>query len=129
MKSGQFVKGMINGVEDMFESPDLLQILPNEKLVELYIERVGIYSRVFVSERVIARTVVAKADPDDLGRDGIINHTVLYKFDQYTIHDGARYVFDQDFFVMDVKAGKYQFTMPPTPVLKRPLDYPPAMEV
>ena len=130
MRSGQFYKGMINGIEESYESPDLLQILPNEKLALLWdLDSPGIYNRVFKSERVIAKTVVSKAVPDDLGRDGVINHTVLYKFDLYTTLDGARYIFDTDQFVEEVMAGKYSFPMPPTPILKKPLDYPPPMEV
>jgi hypothetical protein len=130
VKSGQFFKGMINGVEESYESPDLLQVLPNNRLSEVWdLDVVGIYSRVFLSERVIAQTVVERAVPDEHGRDGVTNHTVLYRFDAFMVHDGARYRFDEEQFVRDVKAGKYSFQMPPPPELKRPLDYPLKLEV
>ena len=130
MKSAQFFKGMINGVEEIYESPNLLQVLSSSKLAELWdLERIGTYNRVFLSDRVIAKTVVSKAVPDEHGRDGIVNHTVLYRFDQYITVDGATYRFDTDQFIEDVKQGKYTITMPSQPELKQPLDYPPPLEV
>ena len=130
MQSGQFYKGMINGVEETYESPDLLLILPSEKLSILWDrETLGIYRHIFLTERVVAQTVITKAEPDDLGRDGIVNYTVLYKFDAITEHDGLTYIFDYEQFAKDARAGKYNFQMPPAPELKNPLDYPPAMEV
>jgi hypothetical protein len=130
MKSGQFYKGMINGTEDTYESPDLLLILPSEKLSILWDrETLGSYRRVFLTERVVAQTVIEPAVPDDLGRDGIVNHTVLYKFDSTITHDGMAYVFDYEQFAKDARAGKYNFKMPEVPELKKPLDYPPPMEV
>jgi hypothetical protein len=130
MKSGQFYKGMINGTEDTYESPDLLLILPSEKLSILWDrETLGSYRHVFLTERVVTQTVIEPAVPDDLGRDGIINHTVLYKFDATVTHDGIAYVFDYEQFAKDARAGKYNFKMPEVPELKKPLDYPPPMEV
>jgi len=130
VKSGQFYKGMINGTEDTYESSDLLIILPSEKLSVLWDRDVlGTYRHVFLTERVVAQTVITEAEPDDLGRDGIVNHTVMYKFDAVVQHDGIAYVFDYEQFAKDARAGKYNFPMPPTPELKRPLDYPPAWEV
>ena len=130
MKSGQFYKGMINGTEDTYESPDLLIILPSEKLSILWDRDIlGSYRHVFLTERVVAQTVITPADPDDLGRDGIVNHTVMYKFDATVQHDGIAYIFDYEQFAKDARAGKYNFPMPPPPELKHPLDYPPAWEV
>lgn len=130
MKSGQVVTGILNGTADQFETPDILQILPNTKLSEL-IDRqtLGTYRRVFLTERVVAQTVVTEAEPDGLGRDGIVNHTIVYQFDRTTEHDGARYVFDVDDFADNARAGKYNFTMPPLPTLKHPLDPPPPLEL
>lgn len=130
MRSGQFYKGMINGVEESYESPDLLLLLPNEKLSVLWDrETVGTYRHIFLTERVVAQTVITKAEPDELGRDGIINHTVLYKFDATIQHDGITYIFDYEQFAKDARAGKHNFPMPPTPELKQPLDPPPEKEV
>jgi hypothetical protein len=130
MKSGQFYKGMINGVEETYESPDLLLLLPSEKLAVLWDrETLGTYRHIFLTERVIAQTVIIEAEPDDLGRDGIVNHTVLYKFDATVTHDGLTYIFDYEQFAKDARQGKYNFKMPNAPELKKPLDYPPLMEV
>lgn len=130
MKSGQFYKGMINDVEQSYESPGILQVLPSNKLNTLWdIDTVGTYFRAFKSERVIAKTVVEKSVPDEHGRDGVINHTVLYRFDAFVTHDGARYKFDEEQFVQDIMEGKYNFQMPPAPELTKPLALPPALEV
>jgi hypothetical protein len=130
MQSAQFIKGMIDGIEVCYESLDVLQVLPANKLSELWdLEKIGTYSRVYLSERVVAKTSISKAAPDNLGRDGIINHTVLYRFDSTIEHDGLNYVFPEDQFAKDARAGKFNFKMPPFPELKHPLDYPPKMEV
>jgi hypothetical protein len=125
VKSGQFYKGMINGVEQSYESPDILQVLPSSKLNQLWdLDAVGVYNRAFKSERVISKTVVEKAVPDEHGRDGVTNHTVLYRFDAFTFHDGVRYKFDEDQFIQDIKDGKFDFEMPLQPELKKPLSVP-----
>jgi hypothetical protein len=130
VNSGQVVTGIINGIADHYETPDILRILPNSKLSLLTDrETLGSHRHVFRSDRVVAQTVVTKAAPDDLGRDGIVNHTVLYKFDATTQHDGLTYIFDYEQFAEDALAGKYNFVMPPIPELKHPLDFPPKMEV
>jgi hypothetical protein len=130
MKSAQFIKGMIDGIEASYESPDLLQILPSEKLSILWDqERIGTHNRVFTEDRIVAKTVVTQSEPDEHGRLGIINHTVIYRFDASIEHDGVQYVFPTEQFTKDARAGKYNFKMPAKPELKRPLDYPPAMEV
>lgn len=130
MKSGQVVTGIINGIADQYETPDILQLLPNGKLAQLIDrETLGAYRRVFVSDRVVAQTMVTKSEPDEHGRDGIVNHTVLYKFDATVEHDGIPYVFDYSQFTEDALAGKYNFTMPQLPELKHPLDFPPELEM
>lgn len=130
MQSAQFYKGMINGVETSYETPDLLQFIPRSKLNELWDrERIGTYHRVFWAERIVAKTVVTKSEPDNLGRVGIINHTVMYKFDPYAEKDGLRYLFDLETFQREANTGKFNFKMPPPPELKQPLDVPPDMEV
>jgi hypothetical protein len=130
MRSGQIVTGIINGIADQFESPDVLQILPMSKLSELIDrETLGSYRRVFLAERVVAQTVVTKSKQDEHGRDGIVNHTVLHQFDSYVTHEGVKYVFDVDDFAENARAGKFNFKMPSLPEVKKPLDYPPEMEV
>ena len=51
MKSGQVYKGLISGVEEQYESPDILLILPLAKLSPL-IDRdiIGTYRQAFVRE-------------------------------------------------------------------------------
>jgi len=131
LKAAQFYKGIINGIADSYESPDLFQVLPADKLSVLWdIDRVGTYNHVFLSEHVVTKTVVTQAVPDELGRSGTINHTILYRFDPNIEHNGVRYVFPEEQFKIDARTGKYQnIKMPPAPELKRPLDYPPPMEV
>ena len=130
MKSAQFYKGMINGTEDSYESPDLLQVIPAEKLTELWDKtEIGVYPRIFLKERIVAKTVISKPEDDILGRSGIINHTVIYRFDNYTEKDGVRYKLDEEQFLRDAQENRFNFEMPPTPTLKIPLDLPPPLEV
>lgn len=134
MKSGQFVKGMINGIEvDPYETPNLAQLLSSlsssEKASCWDKERIGTYLWVNAETRSIIKTEITKAVPDALGRDGIVNHTVIYQFDSFIEHDGLNYLFSKEQFRQNANAGKYNFPMPPLPELKRPLELPPALEV
>ena len=130
MKSGQVVKGMINGDAVQYETPDISLVLPIDKL-GLLIDRetIGFQRRIFKSERVIGQSVVTEAEPDEHGRKYIVNHTVIYKFEYNAERDGAPYKFDPDAFVEQALEGKFKFKMPPMPELKHPLDLPPAWEV
>lgn len=116
MQSGQFVRGKIDGIQRNYESPDLDQILPQEKLAELadYSE-VGEYTRFFKKERVLTKTVVVKADNSDGRRGGVINHTVMYQWAKSFTHDTASYVFDVDKFIDEIIADKRKFKMPLMP--------------
>ena len=130
MKSGQVVTGIINGIAEQYETPDILQILPISKLSKLIDrETIGTHKEVFLTERVVAQTVVTEAEPDELGRNGTVNHTIIYQFDRAVQHEGARYVFDVDDFADNARAGKYNFQMPELPKLKHPLDFPPELEM
>lgn len=131
VKSAQVYKGMINGTEDFYESPDIYQVISQESLdVLLDRTRIGEYPvRVFLKEGVVAKTVISKPQSDILGRDGIINHTVIYAFDISVKKDGVKYTLDQDQFEQDARSGKFNFKMPSPPKLTRPLPYPPSMEV
>lgn len=134
MKSGQFVKGMIGGIEvDPYETSNLSQVKSNLSSSEWNAcwdkERIGTYLWVNAETRSIIKTVISKAVPDELGRDGIVNHTVIYQFDSIAQVDGLNYQFPKEQFRQNANMGKYNFPMPPTPELKRPLEYPPALEV
>jgi hypothetical protein len=131
MKSAQIVSGILNGVADQFESPNILQILSYDKLSELTsIERVRKepYSRVFLSELATAEVHVFPSEPDSLKRSGTVNHTVIHRFDNAIERDGYFYVFPREQFERDARAGRLQFKMPPFPELKKPLDVPPPPE-
>lgn len=130
MRAAQFVKGMINGVEDFYESPNILTLLPYEKL-QLLMEntKLGFTQKIFLKDYVIALSTVKKAEADSLGRDGLINHTVIYKFDEVITHDGAVYRIDPEAFKEAAYNGAFRFTMPAFPELKRPLDPPPNPQV
>ncbi len=133
MKSGQFIRGKIDGIQKHYESPDIGKLLPSEKLCDLadYFE-IGEYPRFFKQERVLARTVVAPAENTDGRAGGITNHTVLYQFDRATTHETAPYIFDLDTFILEIQAGKRKFKMPPTPKLPDEdsglIDNPPPIE-
>lgn len=134
MKSGQFVKGMINGIEvDPYETPNLAQLLsnlsPTEKASCWDKERIGTYLWINAETRSIIKTEITKAVPDELGRDGIVNHTVIYQFNSSIEHDGLNYQFPKEQFRQNANQGKYNFVMPPIPELTRPLELPPALEV
>jgi hypothetical protein len=135
MRSGQFYRGKIDGVQKNFESPNLDKLLPADKLGELadYYEE-GVYSRFFKKERVITRTVISPAENSDGRRGGVTNHTVLYQFDRTTTHDGLQYIFDTDEFIFELQMGNHKLKMPQPPTLPTTesdfalIDAPPPLE-
>jgi hypothetical protein len=120
LQTAQFIRGKIDGIQKSFESSNLGKILPQEKLSELadYTE-IGEYPRFFKTEKVLTKTVVSAAENSDGRRGGIINHTVLYKWDQTLIHEDAPYIFDLDTFIAEILAGKRRFKMPNKPELPK----------
>ena len=118
MKSGQLVKGKINGIQRRFESPGLVNVLPITKISELAdITEIGEYPQFFKQARAIIKTVVTPADNTDGRRGGVINHTVVYAYDSTVEYDGIKYIFDADSFISEVLAGKRRFKMPEVPNL------------
>ena len=118
MKSAQFVKGKIDGIQKTLKSPNLKELLPKDKLAELEDNReIGEYPRFFRNEKVIAKSIITPADNTDGRRDGVVNFTVLYKWDSSITHETAPYIFDLDTFISEILAGKRQFKMPPFPQL------------
>jgi len=127
MRSAQVISGIINGVADQFESPNVLQVLPIEKLSMLTdITRVQKepYSKVFLTELATAEVLVFPSEPDSLQRSGIVNFTVVHRFDSTMERDGYTYSFPREQFERDARAGRLRFKMPSMPELKKPLDYP-----
>jgi hypothetical protein len=118
MKTGQFYRGKIDGIQKNFESPDLDKILPTEKLADLanYTE-IGEHPRFFKKEKVLTKTVITEAENSDGRRGGIINFTVLYGFEQTVTQDTINYVFPLDEFIAEILDGKRHFKMPPPPTL------------
>jgi hypothetical protein len=128
MKSGQFVIGMVNGNNESYESPDLAQLLPADKLGVLWdlakTRGVGTHSYIDYDERVIARTTVTNTPADEMGRKGTLNHTVIFKFDSHIYHDGVRYDFNVNDFAVAYQSGKLQIQTVATPKLSNPLPKP-----
>ncbi len=118
MKSGQFVKGKIDGIQKNFRSPNISNLLPKEKLQEIedYTE-VGEYPQFFKQSRALIKTIVIPAENSDGRRGGVINHTVFYCYDQFVEFDGIKYIFDIETFISEVLAGKRRFKMPAMPML------------
>lgn len=119
MKSGQFVRGKIDGIQKHFQSNGIDRILPAEKLNELKdYDVIGEPpQRFFQKERVLAKTIVTPAENSDGRRGGVVNHTVLYQFDKQITHDSAVYSFDTDRFISEILEGKRKFKMPNMPTL------------
>lgn len=129
MRSAQFVKGMIDGVEVTYESPGLMEMLSPQKLAPMWDQQqIGTYRRAISQDRYIALTVVTKSEPDEFGRVGIVNHTVIHQFDLSQEKDNIKYVFDAEDFRLKAQRGLFNFKMPSMPTLKKPLDAPPAPE-
>jgi hypothetical protein len=118
MKSGQFVKGKIDGIQKLFRSPELTRILTPEKIQELEdTTDIGEHPQFSRQARALIKTVVTPADNSDGRRGGVINHTVIYAYDQAVEHDGLKYIFDTESFINEVLAGKRKFKMPNRPKL------------
>ncbi len=132
LKSGQFYRGKIDGIQKHFESPNIDKILPSEKLCILAdTYEIGEYPHFFKQEIVLAKTVVAPAENTDGRTGGITNHTVLYQFDHSILHESVQYVFDVDAFILEIQAGKRRFKMPAVPDLPGDsglIDPPPQLE-
>jgi hypothetical protein len=118
MLTGQFIKGKIDGIQKYFKTATLRELLPKTKLDELeaYSE-VGEYPRFFKTEKVLSKTIVTDAENSDGRRGGVVNRTVLYKFDQNVTKDTVNYLFPLDDFIAEILGGKRRFKMPPMPEL------------
>jgi hypothetical protein len=124
VKSGQFVKGKIDGIQKSFKSPGIRELLPKDKMAELEdITEVGEYPRFFKAEKVMAKAVVTPAENTDGRPNGTVNFTVLYKWPSTIQHETAPYIFDLDTFISEILAGKRQLKMPPFPKLPEGTDY------
>jgi hypothetical protein len=118
MIAGQFVKGKIDGIQKYFKTANLRDILPKNRQDELekHIE-VGEYPHFFKAEKIIAKTRIINAENTDGRRGGIINHTVVYRFDPTVTKDSINYIFPLDDFIKEYIDGKRSFKMPSMPTL------------
>lgn len=118
MKAAQFVRGKIDGIQKRYETANLNDLLPQSKLNELkdYAD-VGEYPQFFKQKPSLIKTVVTAAPSTDGRRGGIINHTVIYQYDQTVTQDGIKYLFPLEDFITEVLSGKRRWKMPPLPEL------------
>jgi hypothetical protein len=120
----QFYKGKIEGYEQTFETSNILDLLPYDKLADLKdYDNIGKpYQRYFKAERVLALVEAYKVKSGDAsGRDGLQVRGILYKFDKEVDHDGLKYPFPESQIIDMLTSGK-RVKMPPLPVpLVKPL--------
>ena len=126
MKSGQFVVGMIDGTIKGYDSKNITLLLPPEEMDKLYrlaeTHGKGTYDYINYDERVIARSTITESNNDEVGRTGKINHTIIFRFDKYTTHEGNRYKFDHEKF--DIQNHIHLLNAPMPATLKNPLPTP-----
>lgn len=131
MLCAQFFKGKIEGYEQTFETCDLLDFLPYDKLADLkdYDDTTKPYQRFYRAERVLALVEAYKVvSADASGRGGLQARGVLYKFDKEIERDGLKYPFPENQLIEILTSGKH-VKMPPLPEkLTKPLPPPPPLE-
>lgn len=122
MKSGQIVKGKIDGVQKHYQSSDLPQIT-NERLAQLSdISEIGVFYHLFKTERLVAGMTVKEADNSDGRQGGTIKHIVLYQYERVKQFDDEQYIFDTAEFIAK---WPRTFKMPLFPeTLENPLPLP-----
>jgi hypothetical protein len=130
MKSAQFIKGMINGVEVEYTTQNLMEVVGSaQELAPMWDQKyLGTFPRIRSQQRYTALTVVTKSEPDEFGRYGIVNRTVIYQFEPSKTENRVKYGFDAEDFRQKAHQGYFNFKMPPMPELKKPLDLPPEPE-
>ena len=131
MKAAQFFTGKINGYEQNYETPNLIDLLDIDKLGILkgHTDTSKPKCLFFKDERVIARAEAYKVENgDESGRSGIQTRGILYKYDYGIEHEGIQYLFPTAQFIDDLKQTGKRLKMPPMPELKKPLDPPPPLE-
>ncbi len=124
MKSGQFFRGKIDGIQKNFESPNIGKILPPGKLTELAdLDDIGTYPQFNRQTLTLILSVIEPAENTDGRRGGITNHTVFYSWDRTVTHEDATYLFDVEKFVSEIITGKRKFKMPPKPTYPPDVDF------
>jgi hypothetical protein len=121
MRTGQFVKGIVNNTTEAYDTEGISQLLSEKELDKLYNRRdLGVFLYINKKERVLALSTVKKASDGE--RAGCItNHTVIVKFDASIEKDGLTYRLDpQD--INEELANKTPILTIAFPKLKQPLD-------
>ena len=124
MKGAQFVRGMINGSSNTYESANLAQVLPKQYYHLIDLKTPGLTLTHDANQRFFAQTIISKTEPDANLRQGYINHTVIYRLEPYINSDGTYYFYSPEYFEQAYQEGKYAFEMPPLPELLNPLPTP-----
>lgn len=123
MKTGQFVKGIFNGSTEAYQTQGAEKLLSIEEFDVLWNrDKPGVWLYINQEEAVIAKTTITvTSDGEHTGRKGVINHTVIVKFDSATTKDGAIYTLNRRSIDNDL-AAKIPALNSPFPELKQPLD-------
>jgi hypothetical protein len=124
MKGAQFVRGMINGNSNTYESANLAEVLPKEYYNLMDLRTIGTTLIHDASLRFFAQIIINKTEPDAIGRQGYIKHCVCYRADPYIKHDEILYFYNSDQFEQAYNLGVFNFEMPPLPPLTNPLPQP-----
>ena len=120
MKTGQFVKGIFNGSTEAYQTKDAGKLLSIEEFDKLYNrQKKGVYLYINKEERVLAKSTVRETSDGE--RTGLINHTVIVKFDPSIDKDGLTYRMTVGDINEDL-AAKTTVLNSPFPTLKQPLD-------
>jgi hypothetical protein len=122
MQTGQFVKGIFNGSTESYQTEKVEKLLSPEEFDRLWnLERLGSWIYTNPEEGAVARSTITRtSDGAFTGRKGIINHTVIVKFDKVTVKDGATYALDKS-SVNDELARNTPALNSPFPPLTQPL--------
>lgn len=126
MKSGQIVKGKIDGVQKRFQSADLPQITEIRLSQLTDNSEIGTFYHFFKDERIMAGMTVTEAENLDGRRGGTVKHIVLYQHDRTITHENEQYLFDTEQYISKLPRA---FKMPVFPeVLENPLPLPAPLE-
>jgi len=122
MQAGQFVKGIFNGSTESYQTDNIQKFLSSEEFDKLWnLERLGSWLYTNQEEGVIARSTITRTnDGAFTGRKGVINHTVIVKFDGKLEKDGVTYRLDRA-SITDELARNTPALNSPFPILTQPL--------
>lgn len=96
MQTGQFVIGIFDGSTETYQTLNVEKFLSPDEFDKLWNRQtIGVWYYTNQEESVVAKcTITPTTDGAFMGRKGVINHTVIAKFDSTTTKDGATYQID-----------------------------------